>query len=394
MRYLEREKSLMIVDKKKIRPICFYLPQFHTLPENDTAYGKGFTEWSNVKKATPLFNNHNQPRVPLNMDYYCLLDEGVMESQVAMAKAYGIYGFCYYHYWFKNGKKLLEKPLEKMLQNSKIDMPFCLSWANENWTKRWDGGNNEVIVEQDYGDIEDLNHHVDYLCQFFKDNRYIKINGSPILLIYKPELIPHLKKYIFHIRKRAQKNGFSDIKLIVQYPKFILDGGMLHLFDYYVEFEPQFIESYLQDIQRNRIQRKVKKFMIDAGLRLIVNEIEDKRVKSCMKAAEKKLIHRNYDDDWENILSHPVADPKQIAGAFVDWDNTPRNHLGKVYDGVTPEKFRLYMTCLLQKIRKEYTPQLLFINAWNEWAEGTYLEPDQKNGYSYLEGLKYALENY
>ena len=138
------------MDRKKV--IAFYLPQYHTIPENDASYGKGFTEWTNVKKASPLFKNHNQPRVPEKNNYYNLLDTEVMIGQAELAKKYGIYGFCYYHYWFKNGKKLLEKPLEAMLKDKRVDIPFMLCWANENWTRKWDGGNNEIIVEQDYGD--------------------------------------------------------------------------------------------------------------------------------------------------------------------------------------------------------------------------------------------------
>lgn len=169
--------------------VAFYLPQYHPIPENDKAYGKNFTEWVNVKKALPLFENHNQPRIPLENNYYSLLDENTMIEQSKLAKSYGIYGFCYYHYWFKNGKKLLEKPLEMMLNTKEIDIPFMLCWANENWTKHWDGGNNEIIVEQDYGDYDDLINHIDYLCRFFRDKRYIKIDDKPVLVIYKPEII-------------------------------------------------------------------------------------------------------------------------------------------------------------------------------------------------------------
>jgi len=378
----------------KIKTICFYLPQFHTIPENDAAHGEGFTEWTNVRKTKPLFENHNQPRVPLDNNYYCLLDDGVMEKQAALAKEKGIYGFCYYHYWFKDGKKLLEKPLENMLQNKKIDIPFCLCWANENWTKRWDGGNNEVIVEQDYGDLEDLKKHVDYLCEFFKDERYITIDNEPVLLIYKPELIPNLKKIVKLIRKQVKKNGFQGVKLVVQYPKFYLDGAMLSLFDYYIEFEPQFILSYIHDSGRGNLQRKVKAFLLELGMKKVVAWIENARTKKAVSAiGTVGLEHRDYSEDWEAILAHDVKSPKQIAGAFVDWDNTPRNSNGRVYDGTTPEKFGKYMTALYQKIKKEYNQQMVFVNAWNEWAEGAYLEPDEKNGYAYIDALEKALRD-
>lgn len=374
----------------KIKPIAFYLPQYHTIPENDAAYGEGFTEWTNTKKAKPLFDGHYQPRTPLEKNYYCLLDDGVMEKQASMAKAHGIYGFCYYHYWFKNGKKLLEKPIELMLQNPKIDIPFCLCWANENWSKRWDGGNNEVIVEQDYGNADDLNNHVDYLCEFFKDPRYIKEDGTPILLIYKPELIPELKTVVSMIRNRVRYNGFQGIKLIVQYPKFYFDGANLNLFDAYIQFEPRFIQDYERDLHRSAIKKKMKSVMLNAGFSTLVSKVEKKLGEKNTRQSRVGLSVRDYDKDWNMILDYPVTDKKMIAGAFVDWDNTPRNKNGLCYTGATPEKFETYMTQLVKKVDQEYENKYIFINAWNEWAEGAYLEPDEKNGYGYLDGVRKA----
>ena len=375
-----------------VKTIAFYLPQFHTIPENDVAYGKGFTEWTNTKKAKPLFEGHYQPRTPLNQNYYCLLEKGVMEEQAKLAKKYGVYGFCYYHYWFKNGKKLLEKPLELMLDNPEINIPFCLCWANENWSKRWDGGNNDVIVEQDYGDLDDLNKHVDYLCRFFKDPRYIKENDMPILIIYKPELIPNLKKVVAAIRMRTQYNGFEGIKLTVQYPKFYFDGSNLNLFDNYIQFEPKFIQDYEKDQYRSNNKKKIKRLLLNLGFYSLVNFIEKKLGEKNTNNTKPSLEVRDYDKDWCEILKYPVKDKRMIAGAFVDWDNTPRNRNGLCYIGATPEKFENNMTKLVRKIDKEYKSNFVFINAWNEWAEGAYLEPDEKNKYAYLEALKSALQ--
>ena len=156
-----------IMDGNGLKVIAFYLPQFHSIPENDQWWGQGFTEWTNVKKALPLFEGHNQPRIPLNKNYYDLMDDEVKISQAKLAKKYGIFGFCYYHYWFKNGEKLLEKPAEQMLQNKDVDLPFCFSWANENWSRNWDGGNQEIIKEQDYGDKSDWEKHFQYFLPFF-----------------------------------------------------------------------------------------------------------------------------------------------------------------------------------------------------------------------------------
>ena len=373
----------------KSRVIAFYLPQFHSIPENDEAYGKGFTEWTNTKKAKPLFIGHRQPRTPLGGNYYNLLENGVMADQIKMAKKYGVYGFCYYHYWFKNGKKLLEQPIENMLADKSLDMPFCICWANENWTKRWDGGNNEVIVEQNYGDLQDLKNHVDYLCRFFKDKRYIRINGMPLLIIYKPELIPNLRKVIRTIREQAQINGIPKLNISVQFPRYFVDGANLDIFDNYIQFQPKFVQDDEDAKAKSALRRKAKKLLLTVdpnrkilGLLQKIHHVN----------AVPSLKHRSYDDDWKKILSYEVKDERLIAGAFVDWDNTARNKNGLVYDGVTAEKFRNYMKMLVKKVNREYKMPYIFINAWNEWAEGTYLEPDEDNGYAYLEALNEALK--
>lgn len=205
-----------ILSNNKIKTIAFYLPQYHAIPENDKFWGKGFTEWVNTKKATPLFEGHYQPKVPLNENYYNLLDDDVKIWQANLAKKYGVFGFCYYHYWFKDGKKLLEKPLEQMLQNKDVDIPFCMSWANENWSKRWDGGNQEIIAEQDYGTEDDWKKHLLYMVQFFKDERYITLNGDPVFLIYKPEEIPDLHRMVTYWQSEIKKFGFNRICLMIQ----------------------------------------------------------------------------------------------------------------------------------------------------------------------------------
>lgn len=374
------------MDRKKV--IAFYLPQYHTIPENDASYGKGFTEWTNVKKASPLFKNHNQPRVPEKNNYYNLLDTEVMIGQAELAKKYGIYGFCYYHYWFKNGKKLLEKPLEAMLKDKRVDIPFMLCWANENWTRKWDGGNNEIIVEQDYGDYEDLKKHIDYLCDFFRDERYIKIDGKPVFVIYKPEIIPNIKKVIGFIRKRVKENGFSGIVIMSQYPDYFFACKKSDLLDYHIQFEPKFIQDY--EIERmNLKRRKLKHFMLSHNMNYLYQILLQKY----QKEKKKELVHRNYDKDWQEIINYPVDDKRTVAGAFVDWDNTPRNRLGLVYDNTTPEKFYYFFKKLVDKVDKEYALDYIFINAWNEWAEGAYLEPDEKNHYKYLEAVKRVMNN-
>lgn len=366
--------------------VAFYLPQYHPIPENDKAYGKNFTEWVNVKKALPLFENHNQPRIPLENNYYSLLDENTMIEQSKLAKSYGIYGFCYYHYWFKNGKKLLEKPLEMMLNTKEIDIPFMLCWANENWTKHWDGGNNEIIVEQDYGDYDDLINHIDYLCRFFRDKRYIKIDDKPVLVIYKPEIIPNLKKIVDIIKKRVIENGLPGIVLISQYPDYYFSNRNNDYFDYHIQFQPKFIQDYEVE-EKNLIRRKIKHFMLSHNM----NQIYQVLLKKYQSKKKKALIHRDYCEDWKKIIDFQVTDEKLMAGAFVDWDNTPRNKNGLVYDNVNPQLFERFFSSLVKKVNEEYSTEFIFINAWNEWAEGAYLEADEKNQYGYLEAIKRVL---
>lgn len=368
-----------------IKVIAFYLPQFHAIPENDKSYGKGFTEWTNVKKAKPLFDGHNQPRVPLNQHYYNLLEPGVMRDQAALAKKYGVYGFCYYHYWFAEGKKLLEKPLEMMLKDKSVDIPYCMCWANENWTRRWDGGNNEVIVEQNYGDRDNITRHAQYLTQFFKDERYIKEDGRPLLLIYKPELIIQCRKYIDDLRKEIKKLGF-DVKIGFQFPDSVLFGDYLKYCDFYVEFQPTYTQKLMIKEQRNQLKNTAHRIYWSSATSFIRNNLKRKRT-------APKLQVLNYDKAWECILKHKVASEKAVAGAFVDWDNTPRKKNGIVYKDASPEKFGVYLPQLFKKIHSEYKSTNLFINAWNEWGEGAYLEPDERNGYGYLEEIQKALEN-
>ncbi len=373
--------------EKRIKTIAFYLPQFHTIPENDMAYGKGFTEWTNTKKAKPLFEGHLQPKTPLNENYYCLLDDGVMQSQAELAKKYGIYGFCYYHYWF-NGKKLLEKPIEKMLDDKSIDIPFCLCWANENWTRKWDGGNNEVIVTQKYGDMKDLDEHIKYLCNFFNDDRYIKINDKPVFIIYRPDIIPDLKRVVKTFRKKVLEYGFPGIVLMAQYPRFYYENVSLDLFDNYIQFQPLFLQTYEINKDRKKISKKLMEISIFLGLRDFAKKIRSLFVK---EKKHNELEIRSYDDDWQRILDYTVKDKRLIAGAFPDWDNTPRNRTGVAYKGSSPAKFEKYMNLLIDKVKREYSSDYIFINAWNEWAEGAVLEPSVDFQYGYLEALKKAL---
>ena len=321
----------------------------------------------------------------MNGNYYCLLDDGVMEAQADLAKKYGVYGFCYYHYWFAHGKKLLEKPIERMLKNPGIDIPFCLCWANENWTRLWDGGNHEVIVTQDYDDKGNLDRHIDYLCEFFADPRYIQHDGKPFFIVYRSTIIPNINERIQYIRERVKSNGFPGIFIAAQHPTFFDIGKHKSVdmpIDAYIYYQPLF-SAYTFPSAKNRLKAVLSNlYLLDAA-----RELKQMLVNSF----GKKLEVLDYDTVWEHILAETHNDPRFIAGAFTDWDNTPRRKTGRLFKGASPEKFRAYMTRLVQKVREEYSLPYIFINAWNEWGEGAYLEPDERYGYAYLEALRDSL---
>lgn len=374
--------------ENNIKTIAFYLPQFHCIPENDEAHGKGFTEWTNTKKAKPLFEGHYQPRTPLNNNYYCLDDINVMYTQAAMARKYGISGFCFYHYWFRGGKKLLEKPVEAFLQHKDIDMPFCLSWANENWSKRWDGGNGEIIAKQEYGSTNEWKAHVDYLVEFFRDSRYIRIDDKPVFIIYRPDLIPNIKKMVSFYKNEVIKRGFKGLVVMAQHPTYFVEGENREIFDYYIEFEPAFINKIDGYRKSDYIKRKIERILLNTFGDDFVTAVK----KNITSKKKDKLTKCNYDESWNKILDLEVESEKQIAGAFVDWDNTSRNINGLMYTGTTPIKFEKYFSALCKKVKTDYGEKIIFINAWNEWAEGAYLEPDERYGFRYLEAVKRVLD--
>jgi len=367
-----------------MKVIAFYLPQFHSIPENDKWWGKGFTEWVNVKKAEPLFDKHYQPRVPLNNNYYNLLDEDVLKWQVDLANKHNVYGFCFYHYWF-SGKKLLEKPVEKFLENKDLKTHYCLCWANEHWTNVWANGNAKVIMEQSYGKQEDWKEHFDYLLQFFKDERYICENNRPLLVIYRPELIDCLEKMLNYWNELAKENGFDGIDFAYQNVSYALsDKRNDSLFKYAIEYQPNWALA-LQN--KSRLQNFKKEILLFFEKRLKINMRE-----KLQKFSD--LTIEDYDKIWDFILNMKPSSDISVPGAFVDWDNTPRKgKRGLVINNATPEKFEKYLKKLIVKAKNEYKKDMIFIFAWNEWAEGGYLEPDSKYGCKYLEAIRNALKD-
>lgn len=356
---------------KDVKVIAFYLPQYHEIEENNKWWGKGFTEWTNVKKATPQFKGHYQPRIPLNRNYYSLETDDEMIKQAKMATDYGIYGFCYYHYWFGKNKQLLEKPVDNMLNDESVNIPFCLCWANENWSRNWDGGNKEVIMAQDYGDEESWHNHIEYLVRFFRDKRYIRIENKPVFIIYKPELIECYDEMIAYWNEYLKENGENSLYIISQYPQIFREDYKKFNLDAMIKFEPAYTNLH---------------FLYDSRIRHLWWIIKMRIFKW------KGITVRNYKKTWEYIVNESKKGENLIPGAFVDWDNTPRNQKGTLFIGASPKIFKKYFSELVrQVINNEYNTEYIFINAWNEWGEGAYLEPDEKNGYAYLEAVKESL---
>lgn len=359
--------------------ISFYLPQFHCIPENDEWWGKGFTEWVNVKKAKPLYKGHYQPREPLSDNYYNLLNDEVMRWQVSMAKKYGVYGFCFYHYWF-DGKLLLEKPVENYLKNKNLDLPFCICWANENWTNTWAASNTKVLIAQGDGTEEKWREHFYYLLPYLKDSRYICVDSKPLIVIYKPEMDSHMEQMLELWKELAIKEGLAGLVFASQLmPKDISKSK----FDLFIEYQPTY--TYINMTKsKNSFIVNMKSFLKKLAMKLFKIDLEG--VKS------SKLRVYNYENFWKKIIETKPINERCVAGAFVDWDNTPRKQKrGFVIDGASPEKFYTYMKKQIANVKENYKSDMIFMFAWNEWAEGGYLEPDKKFGYGYLEALNKAM---
>ncbi len=349
-----------------------YLPQFHRIPENDEWWGNGYTEWVSVKKATPLFDGHDMPRVPLNENYYNLLNKDTMAWQSKLMQDYGIYGMCFYHYYFKNGKKILEKPAENLLEWKDINMPFCFSWANEPWARSWsklrqknvwslendnaDSDSDGILLEQNYGNIEEWKEHFLYLLPFFKDNRYIKIDGRPVFLIYKSDDIYCLPDMLDVWKKLALDNNIKPLYVISTNNR---DSSC----DAQVNMEPQYsFRRFYPDKYKN--DKNTIASIID------YKDIIEKSIGLQLSSLQK-----------ERYLS-----------VFPSYDDTPRrSNAGIAVIGSSPELFRKYVSTIIQA-SSDVGNSFMFINAWNEWGETMYLEPDSYYKEKYLEAFNSGIK--
>lgn len=346
--------------------LAMHLPQYHVFPENEQWWGKNFTDWTNVKKAKPLFSGHDQPLVPYNNFYYDMTDINTLKFQEKISREYGIYGFCYYHYWF-NGKLLMEKPCELLLKHKEINQKFCFCWANETWSRTWDGKEDDILIKQEYGGIEDWDRHFNYLLDFFKDGRYIKINNSPVIFIYSCSRLQRFNEMVSYWRSKAKANGFSNI-FVVEFVNSFNSGKNNNDTDIIVEFEPLCTARYA-----------------------VSNFVKFKRF---INKKMNRMDLLDYDYIWNCLLKNRRKYNKKIwRSAFVNFDNSPRK--GKrslILKNASPEKFGRYLKMLVESKARDYDDNFLVINAWNEWAEGAVLEPSINNGFEYLNKVKNIIE--
>ena len=367
--YVKESESAIDQEKLPVKLIAFYLPQFHPIPENDEWWGKGFTEWTNVTKAKPNYEGHYQPRLPADLGFYDLRVAEVMEQQAELARRYGIHGFCYHYYWF-GGKRLLEMPIERLLETGKPDFPFCLSWANENWTRRWDGREHDILIAQQHSDADNREVICD-LIRYFKHPNYIHINGKPLLMIYRVNLFPDIRRTVECWREACRQEGIGEIYLAMV-GSFEHGHGAgcvdpaLYGMEAIVEYPPH----------------DVGVVPLETPGRLLNPDYTGRTL-------DYTEVARIYQET--GIPDHIT----KFRCLIPDWDNTARQqNRPLIMHNAGPEVYQAWLQTIIVQTQKRYSgdERLVFINAWNEWAEGAYLEPDRKYGFAYLAATRAALE--
>jgi hypothetical protein len=356
------------VTSTSVKPIAFYLPQFHPIPENDAWWGKGFTEWTKVAAARPLFPGHEQPQLPADLGFYDLRLAEVREQQAQLAAEHGIHGFCYYHYWFL-GKRLLERPLDEVLASGRPDFPFCLCWANENWSRRWDGLDQDLLMEQRYS-AEDDRAHIDFLCGAFADPRYIRVRDRPIFLVYRPSALPDPQATTELWRRHARRRGVGEPYLVAieSFESEKLDWRDRG-FDGTAEFQPDWWH-----LGRPEPLAEVFANQEFPGRDELV-------------ASPLQFFH--YPKVVQRMQQRPLAAWPRIPAVMPRWDNTARRGTGGLLlHGSTPELFGGWVReAVTRRLHPDPEVPILLVNSWNEWAEGAQLEPCQRWGDAYLQAL-------
>ncbi len=349
------------------RAIAFYLPQFHPIPENSAWWGPGFTEWTNAAKARPLYRGHQQPHLPADLGFYDLRLPEARVAQAELAQAYGVEAFCYWHYWFGRGQRILERPFTEVLNSAEPGISFCLGWANQSWTGIWHAAADRVLREQTYPGPEDDQAHFDAVLPAFEDPRYLRVNGRPVFYVFRPEELPDARAFVDRWQAMARRAGLGGLCLVAEVsdllgrgPRYdrIADDG----FDagVYVRLPARRSRA---DVLRMRLRRKlggpeVYPYSTDAVL-------------------------------WDRVR----ADPRLQPSVYPNWDNTPRSGArGVVLDGSSPAGFAQNLGHAIDALGdRPAQERLLWIKSWNEWAEGNYLEPDLEHGRAWLETLREGL---
>ncbi len=378
------------------RVIALYLPQFHPVKENNEIWGKGFTEWTNVAKAKPLFRGHYQPQIPADLGFYDLRLPQVREEQAKLAKQYGIEGFCYWHYWFGNGKRILDMPFNEVLKTGKPDFPFCLAWANHSWsTSTWNNAQKEKkdieFLKQEYLGVKDYTEHFYAVLPAFKDKRYIYVDDKPIFTIFNVSLIPEkeLRLFINTWNKLAIKNGLKGIHFVarVESVEKLTDKNVIKRIkkDYEKEYD-RYLNMGFDAIWADNRRRA----------EILSNGILNKFIKRSLYHVFKiRMLDRyNYSDIVNNFHTTKESEENVYPMIIPRWDRTPRQgKLADIYYRSTPELFEKHVRNAMNLIKKKKEQhKIIYLQAWNEWGEGNYMEPDIKFGHKYLEALKKGME--
>ena len=359
---------------------ALYLPQFHEMQENNEWWGEGYTDWRAVRNAKPLYQGHYQPRTPQNSIYYDLSDPSAIRWQADLARNYGLSGFCIYHY-YSNGQIMMQKPAEILLNNKDINLSYFFSWGNHDFRKNWFGGDKSLLRKQEYGGKADFQKHYEYLRPFFKDNRYLKIDNCPVFVIYQIDGIVGYEEMINEWNSFLKDDGFNGLYVVAMKCNPGIKSKELLNFKSVkavMPFEPLNIRS-------NSSSSSVA-YIYKRRLKTVLHRLRNKIVIT-------KKTPETYSYKWAiRTIMKEKDDCKKFYCAFPDWDNTPRYQSnGVCFKGSSPERFYELFVYLLKRSIKEES-EILFINAWNEWGESAYLEPDEKYGDSYLAAVRDAIE--
>lgn len=374
---------------KKVRVIAFYLPQFHPTKENDQMWGRGFTEWTNVTKSKPLFKGHYQPQLPSDLGFYDLRLEQSRIDQAELAQDYGIEGFCYWHYWFGHGRTILEGPIQSVLKDKKPDFPFCLAWANHSWSnktwKKTKGFTKDIVfIEQEYPGDEDYLAHFNYCLPFFKDERYIKVDGKPLFLVFNPDDIPDNKHFLDYWTQLAKENGFPGFYFVCRVSSLgnVVSDKFKNVSEYFDNRFDKYISLGYDAV--NSANMRYMEYKCSGRLRMIFRKIASRLSGNIRPAVF------NYKKAIKYLITQNDYRPDVHASITPRWDNSPRRgNEADLLHNATPELFSKHLDDAIASTKnQDYEHKILFLFAWNEWGEGAYIEPDIRYGRQHLEKLK------